>query len=342
MRTLGLGAALALLASLLFVPGAHAQKPAAGGPGLDALVAAARAEGEVMFYSAATENVARRIADGFTAKYGIKTSFIRMASVAMYQRYSAEADSGNIPADLVYGAGDSVGYAEAGMKKGWIDPVSQAALPVVTSGEFPAKLLTGPTAVVQISPWLIAYNTDKVKGADIPKDWPDLLNPKWSGQVLMVDITQSDAFLDFWALIFDKYGENFAARLRAQNARMHKVSVTQLQSLGAGEGAFALPSIVGSVYALKNKGAPIDLVIPDYTTGVEIHIILTARAKAKHPNAARLLANFTMSQEGNRIYNADPGAMTIYDTSRLPKQYESPKRSTLARRADLHRLFGAP
>ncbi len=45
---------------------------------LDALIKAAKAEGEVIFYSGATENVAKRVAEAYKAKYGIKYAFTRL------------------------------------------------------------------------------------------------------------------------------------------------------------------------------------------------------------------------------------------------------------------------
>src|SRR5688572_20093053 len=54
---------------------------------LDALIKTAKAEGEVLFYTAATENVGRRVSDAFSAKYGIKTAFIRLNSIALQQRF---------------------------------------------------------------------------------------------------------------------------------------------------------------------------------------------------------------------------------------------------------------
>jgi hypothetical protein len=53
---------------------------------LDALVNAAKAEREVVFYTTPTENVAKRVAEAFTSKYGIKASFIRFSSGPLYQR----------------------------------------------------------------------------------------------------------------------------------------------------------------------------------------------------------------------------------------------------------------
>ena len=56
--------------------------------------------------------------------------------------------------------------------------------------------------------------------------------------------------------------------------------------------------------------------------------------------AAKLLANYMMSEEGNQVFNADPGAFTVYDTSKLPKEYEPPKAGTSARRAEIAKLLG--
>ena len=68
-------------------------------------------------------------------------------------------------------------------------------------------------------------------------------------------------------------------------------------------------------------------------------------AQVMRSNAARLLANYVMSREGNKVFNDDPGGVTIHDTSGLPKQYEAPKegtgtQSTSQRREQLTKLLG--
>lgn len=68
--------------------------------------------------------------------------------------------------------------------------------------------------------------------------------------------------------------------------------------------------------------------------------VLTERSKARHPNAGRLLANYIMSAEGNKVFNVDPGLISVYDTSRLPRQYELPKPTTEADAARIALLFG--
>lgn len=308
---------------------------------LEALIKAAKADGELTFYSTATENVAKRAGDAFTAKYGIKTAFVRMGGTQMRQRYSSEAEAGNVVADLMLNAGgNTVAYAEEHIRKGVAESISQAGLPVVRSGEFPARFIVGPTAIIQIAPWLIGYNSDKVKGEDIPKDWNGLLNPKFKGQILIPAPASSDSYIDLWVALLDKYGEGFFTQLRAQQPRQYPSGVPAVQALGAGEGAMAVPAVPALITGIAAKGAPLAMAPMDFTTGVEMQVMLSSRTKAKHGAAARLFANYLMTPEGNKVFNDDPGGVTMYDTSKLPKQYESPKPNALARRDLVTKLLG--
>lgn len=314
--------------------------PASYQADVDALLKAAKSEGEVTWYSSSPDTQNRRVIDGFTKKYSVKVLVVRLSSGPLQQRYAAEGASGNIAADVVVNAGNSVSYAEEGIKNGWVESISDAGVPVIKYGEYPAKYNRGPTAIVQITPWLISYNTDKVKGADVPKEWRDLLNPKFKGQIIMPDPRVSEAYLDVLALLVDRYGEPFFSQLRAQNIRLASQGSTAIQSLGAGEGLIVGPTTSANVMIVKAKGAPLDMVAPDLTSGVELQVMLTHRAKAKHPNAARLFANYVLSREGNTVYNDEPAGVTMYDASGLPKDYQSPKAGTSARKNEIYKALG--
>ncbi len=304
---------------------------------LDALIAAARREGEVTFYVSQT-GFGERIVEGFSKKYGIKAQFVRMPGAPLLQRYSSEAVAGNIAADLILQAGVPAAWAKEGVQKGWLEPISEAGIPAMTSGEFPSKFTNGITATVMISPWIFVYNTDKVKGADVPKDWSDLFNSKFKGQILLSDPRSSDSYFDLWTLLLDKYGETFFNNLRTQNLRYYSSAVPAVQALGAGEGAIMLATSAPSALTLKGKGAPIDLVTPNLTTGIESSVILSARAKSKHPNAGRLLAHYLMSPEGNKWINES--SIGVYQTTGLPREYQSPHPDALARKDTVTRLLG--
>ena len=307
---------------------------------LEALIKAAKAEGELTFYSGTAEGISKRTAEAFTAKYGVKAAYLRLASGPLLQRYAAEADANNVAADAFINSSNPVGYADDGIKKGWVESIAQAGLPAVKSGEFPARFVTSSTAVVQISPWLIGYNSDKVKGADIPKDWPDVVNAKWKGQVILPDPRATDAYLDYWLLLLDTYGENFFTQLRALNARQINSGVPAMATVAAGENALTFPAVASVAAELVKKGATLGTVIPELTTGIEFHIALTSRARAKHPNAARLFAHYVMTAEGNAVMARDSGAVSVFDTSALPKRYQFAKPGAAARKDQLYKLLG--
>ena len=335
------GAVTGALATVVTILGLGIASAAHAQADLDALVKAAKAEtGTMMVYSAATENVAKRTADAFLAKYGIRTQFNRFNSPTTMTRYASEAQAGTFAADIVFLAGGAQVFAEDGVKKGWVEPVSAAGIPAMKSGEYPASFSRGASAIVQVAPWMIAYNTQKLKSADVPKDWPDLLKPHLKGEILINNPAASSAFLDFWAPAVDKYGVDFFAKLAAQNPRRYANSILAVQALGAGEGLIFLPAVPAQVEAVRAKGAPLATQMLDLTSGVEMQVILTARGKARNPNTARLMTHYVMTREGNAVYNDDPGGMTIYDTSKLPKLYQSPKMATAGRAAEISKLLG--
>ena len=72
--------------------------------------------------------------------------------------------AGSIPANLLI-TSNSLPFAYDSVKQGWLESIADAGLPVLKSGEFPSRLVLGPVATIQITPWLFAYNTDKLKVA---------------------------------------------------------------------------------------------------------------------------------------------------------------------------------
>lgn len=325
------------VAALVFSSTVRAQAPNAD---LAALVAAARAEGEVTLYSAATENVATRVGKEFAAKYGVKVQFLRLSSTALLQRYATEAESGKIVADLILSGGSSVPFATQGIAKGWMEPIGGAGLPVITSGEYPKAFNRDVSAIAQIQLWELAYNTDKVKSADAPKDWADIVDPKYKGEFILPDPAGSDAYLEFWLLLQKKFGNAFFDKIRAMNPRQFPSGVPAMQSLAAGEGDIQVPVTAPQTKAMQDKGAPLAIVRPSFTTGVEMQLMLTNRAKAKAPNAARLLANWLLSAEGNKILNAEVGNVSVYDNSAFPAEYVSPAPDAASHKDEIRKLLG--
>jgi len=309
---------------------------------LQALEKAAKAEGEVVFYAPTPEASVARTIKAFSSKYGVKVKYINLTNSPLLQRYAAEADAGAFAADFVI-ISCCNSFIDDGVRKGWFEAISAAKLPALQSGEFPAKFTRSMGAVIQVAPWSIGYHTDKVKGADIFKNWPDMLNKKWQGQVLLADPRSSAAYLEIYSMLIDKYGESFLSDMRnlGGNAPKYPNGIQAMQGMAAGEGAVHFPIIPSMVQGLKGKGAPVERITPDFTTGLEYQLLLTARGKAKNPAAARLFVNYLMSREGNKVFNDEPGTVGIYDTTNLPKDFQAPNPALADKRKEqIAKLLG--
>lgn len=324
----GLGAGIGAGVSALY-PWQDSIAQSATPLNIDQLIAAAKAEGEVVFYLSATEPIAKALADAFSAKYGIRTAFVRLSPAPMVQRFTAESEGGNPATDLVWigtSPAFNLAFGREAVKRGWIESISRAGLPVLQGGAFPTRFMRENSVVVELGMWVIGYNTDRIKAAEIPKNWTQTLDAKFRGQILIPDPLVSNAYIGFWGLLYETYGEEFFARLRDLKPRFVPSAVPGTQALAAGEAILALPTVTALTSSLKEKGAPVDRFIPDVTTSTESEIFLVARNRSKHPNAGRLLANYMMSEEGNRVINGvSGGIVSIYDTRSMPSGYKSPR-----------------
>ncbi|GAB3428844.1 ABC transporter substrate-binding protein [Actinophytocola sediminis] len=289
-----------------------------GNEPLAELITSAREEGGVTFYSVPPEDVAQALADAFTEKYGIDASFVRLTAAPLAQRFAAEAESGQPGADMIM-VSNSPFYAD-GIAKKWLTPLPEANIPDYPAG-LPAEFVLADrgTAVVQVQPSGFGYNTDEVSEQDAPKDWPDLLDPRWRGKILMANPKSSPAYVDFWYLIEQEYGIDYLEDLRAQVARFYDGTVPLTEAMAAGEGAITVPNVTSAVQPAKDKGAPVAINVPPLTTGPEI--VAGIATQAQHPNAARLFTHFVLSEEGNKILNSQPGSVSPYDTATMPAEF---------------------
>lgn len=315
------------------------QGASTGDPALDKLVTAARAEGQLTFYSVPAENEAQRVADAFAKKYGVHATFQRLVSSQLEQRYSAEAQSGAPAADVVLVSRSP--FVVDAERKGWLIGPGKAHIPGYPDPTLPKRFRIGDidSAIVQMVPSAIGFNTDEVSEDQAPKDWPDLLDPKYKGKILMPDPTSSPAYLDFWYSVERRYGVGYLRRLRAQVSRLFAGTVPMTEALAAGEGSVGVPAVGAVLAQLHAKGAPLGFAIPPVTAGPEI--VVGISAKAKHPDAARLFARFLTSPEGTRLLDDDPGVISPYGGAKLPAGYTSVDHAeAMKHQSEIYGAFG--
>jgi iron(III) transport system substrate-binding protein len=283
-----------------------------------ALANAARQEGGLTFYTVNPDSTNNLLTQTFKDRYAIDIQIVRLVTNPLDQRFAAEAQADNVAADVLVTT-DSIFMADA-VDRGWIAHVP--SLPAL--GGWPAQFWNGAAAVVQISRYGFVWNTNLVKEGDEPHTWKDIADPKWQGQVLMADPRNSIGTMAFFSFLRDTYGDDLLRDVAKLQPRLSDSLLGGTQQIGAGTNALFFPTVPTNVTDLIAQKAPVRDFYPEQTTGSQI--VAGVATKAPHPNAARLLLNFMLTMDGQRVINQGTTAILpgVPGATPLPPQYVAP------------------
>jgi len=262
------------------------------------LVNGARAEGEVVFYSALSVNQALRpVADSFIRKYPfVKLTYWRAESSSIFTKLSAEARSGKVVADVVEGTGVGELIVQAGLGQPYVTPAIEG-IPVAYHD--PNKIWTA----TRRSFFGTAFNTKLTSGADVPKTYQDLLDPRWKGRLAWHAGSASGANLFVTNLRMswgDDRTRDYLSQLADQKVAPHSgSSVSLVDRVIAGEVPLALNIFAHHPLISQAKGAPTSSILMDPVAATVGTMIVPKGIK--HPHAAMLLVDFILSREGQTI-----------------------------------------
>lgn len=279
------------------------------------LIAAAKAEGKVTFYGTSSVAALKSDADSFQKAYGIPASFTQITSGPLTARVDQEIRGGRISADVVITADRYSFYR-------WIADGQIANLPADI--KFPDR--TDHIAQVQAVYQGVFFNKSMVTAADVPKTWNDLLNPKFTGKIVVGSPRISPAYSELYYTLWKdpKYGEAFFQKLAAQKPRVVQNNALVAQLVNSGEavvGFTALPYDAINIQ-VANPQAPIDYAYLDVITLAPTFIGINA--KAQNPNAARLLVAYLLSPAGQVAHNG--GGRASSKLGSLPGTLAAPDR----------------
>ena len=154
----------------------------------------------------------------------------------------------------------------------------------------------------------ICVNTIEAEknGLPTPTSWKDLTKPVYKGHVVMPNPNSSGTgFLDVasWLQMFgEEDGWKFMDGLHQNIAWYTHSGSKPCRQAGAGE----TPIGVSFAYRgakVKNKGAPIEIIIPSEGIGWDMEATAIMKG-TKKLDAARKLVDFTVSKEANVMYNS--------------------------------------
>lgn len=137
----------------------------------------------------------------------------------------------------------------------------------------------------------LSYNDDLVD--EPPETYEDLLKPRFSDKKVVLDWTPNAIIT---GAVFERLGEDYVKDLKAQNPTMIQSGYGITQETAAGDHHVAFLSILKHVLQFQEENLPVKAVWnPDIWLWYARP--LGVAAEAAHPNAAKLLANWWLTDE---------------------------------------------
>src|SRR5258708_15424205 len=226
---------IGFLLAMLGLVGAGISGAAAQSDQEKSLYDAAKKEGKLTWYTAQFDQaLATKIGNTFTQKYpGVQVNVIKATAQVAFHRLLQDIKAGQIQSD-VYSTTDMSQFVYL-KEKG---ELVKYMMPEAEKKIVPAFQNIDPEGYYHVTAsGLVAItdNKEKVKEADAPKNWTDLTDPKWAGQVAIGDPNYS-GMVGVWTVAMAKlYGWDFFTRLNAVKPLIGRSIDDTVTMLNAGE-----------------------------------------------------------------------------------------------------------
>ena len=255
------------------------------------LIEGAKKESRFVWYTSMAIDLSRPLLDAFAKEYPfVKGEVVRAGNEQITNRVLNATRAGKWGFDLLSISSVEL-FVDRGILTPYLSPERDAYI-----DEF--KDPQGHWTSLYNSNLVLMYNTRLVHEKDVPKNYPDLLDAKWKGKLLM-DSTDYDWFGTL-ALAWGKTrAVNYMKQLARQDLTWRRGHGLVAQIIGAGE----LPlgwAYTFRVERMKKEGAPVDwsdTFDPIVTT---VHGIGVS-SKAANPNSARLFVDFALSRRSQQM-----------------------------------------
>jgi ABC-type Fe3+ transport system substrate-binding protein len=264
----------------------------------------ARKEGKARVRMIYTEEQFAKIGKAFIERYpGVQIEYTRAVGRDRSLSPLLAYRQGTIVTDVVSGfLPQEDEYIRAGALADLRD------LPAFNSGLEKLRSATGTSVGFELIHWCMAYSTERLAKAELPKTWPDLLNSArlqggkvgvanrphiWLNNLLGV-------YGEEWA---DTYMAEFFTKLRPQLRKEAMSALMKLANLG--EFDMVLPASPATVKRDASRGAKLAFHCPEPIPAS--HYPVGIFNGNPHPNASRLVLNWLISKEGQLVVHQAAG-----------------------------------
>ena len=265
--------------------------------GMDDLIAAAQAEGELTVYGSCEEEYLAAACQHFQEVFGIKVNYQRLSTGEVQAKI--EEEKGNPSADVWFG-GTTDPYNVVA-KEGLLEPYAAQNASHLLSDMY--KDPDGNWYGIYKGILGFMVNTDELARMNLeaPADWQDLLKPEYKGLVWLSNYNTAGTAKLVINTMIQKYGHDEGIQYLVdldKNIEVYTKSGSgPSKNVGTGECVIGIGFLHDGITQIVDNGYEnVKLVIPSSGTSFEVGATAIFKGAA-HPNAAKLWIEYALSPE---------------------------------------------
>ena len=265
--------------------------------GMDDLIAAAQAEGELTVYGSCEEEYLAAACQHFQEVFGIKVNYQRLSTGEVQAKI--EEEKGNPSADVWFG-GTTDPYNVVA-KEGLLEPYAAQNASHLLSDMY--KDPDGNWYGIYKGILGFMVNTDELTRMKLeaPADWQDLLKPEYKGLVWLSNYNTAGTAKLVINTMIQKYGHDEGIQYLVdldKNIEVYTKSGSgPSKNVGTGECVIGIGFLHDGITQIVDNGyTNVELVIPSSGTSFEVGATAIFKGAA-HSNAAKLWIEYALSPE---------------------------------------------
>ena len=265
--------------------------------GMEDLIAAAQAEGELTVYGSCEEEYLTAACQHFEELFGIKVNAQRLSTGEVQAKI--EEENGNPSADVWFG-GTTDPYNVCAAE-GLLEPYAATNASHLISDMY--KDADGNWYGIYKGILGFMVNTDELTrlGLEAPQDWADLLKPEYQGLVWLSNYNTAGTAKLVVNTMIQKYGHDEGIQYLVdldKNIEVYTKSGSgPSKNVGTGECVIGIGFLHDGITQIVDNGyTNVSLVIPSSGTSFEIGATAIFKGAA-HSNAAKLWIAYALSPE---------------------------------------------
>jgi len=256
---------------------------------------------EVTLYTCVSDTTIQPVIKEFEKAHpGRKINLYRAPTGELNARIAGDVRSGGLKADVVWACDPLTmqGYRDQELVGGWV-PQTDIPTTVRTADYVGVAML-----------YMVEVNA---KGTPPPRDWSDLSNQEYRGQVAIPDPSTAASALGALGYFAQnpQYGLDFYAELKENGAV--QVSTPDNVTTGVAEGVYrAGLTTANSAYAAQKSGSPVEVVWPA-PGAIGIYGPIALAQHSAESVAAKDFISYVTSREGQTVIGQSGSYPTLAD-----------------------------